>query len=124
MEGYILKLKVYGQKGEYKPEEDIFLMINISLSIVHYQIFHHYFQWHPPLYKILPSLFSTLLELPLRLSSLSSIGERVIYVDVDTSFVQDLLHSHIDGSYFHIPISSNIKMSSTLLVTPLITFSP
>ena len=68
--------------------------------------------------------FSTPLDQSLPHSSVSSIDERVIQEDVGTSFMQDLLHSYIDGSSFHIPMSSSIKVSFTPPTTPLIDLSP
>ena len=43
--------------------------------------------------------------------------------DVGTSFIQKLLHSYIDGSSFHIPMSSSIEVSFTPSTTPLIVLS-
>ena len=38
--------------------------------------------------------------------------------------MQELLHSYIDGSSFHIPMSSSIKVSFTPPTKPLIDLSP
>ncbi|KAL6313720.1 hypothetical protein AAG906_010139 [Vitis piasezkii] len=60
----------------------------------------------------------------LPLSSVPSINEEVIQEDVGTSFILELLHSHSDGPYFHIPMSSSIEVSFAPPTTPLITLSP
>ncbi|KAL6348288.1 hypothetical protein AAG906_005585 [Vitis piasezkii] len=44
--------------------------------------------------------------------------------DVGTSFMQEILHSYIDGPSFHIPMSSSIDVSFTPPTTPLIALSP
>ena len=68
--------------------------------------------------------FFTPLDQSLPHSSVPSIDEGWIQEDVGTSFIQELLHSYIDGSSFHIPMSSSIKVSFTPLTTPLIALSP
>ena len=48
----------------------------------------------------------------------------MIQENVGTSFMQELLHSYIDGPFFHIPMSSSIEVSFTPPTTPLIALSP
>ena len=48
----------------------------------------------------------------------------MIQEDDGTSFILELLHSHSDRPYFHIPLSSSIEMSFTSPTAPLITLSP
>ena len=67
--------------------------------------------------------FSTPLDQSLPHSSVPSIDEGVIQEDVETSFIQELLHSYIDGLSFHILMSSSIEVSCTLPTTPLIVLS-
>ncbi|RVW92350.1 hypothetical protein CK203_032441 [Vitis vinifera] len=67
---------------------------------------------------------STPLDQSLPYSSVPSIAEGVIQEDVGTSFMQKILHSYIDGSSFHIPMSSSIDVSFTPPTTPLIALSP
>ncbi|KAL6312349.1 hypothetical protein AAG906_008003 [Vitis piasezkii] len=50
--------------------------------------------------------FSTLIDQSLPHSSIPSINEGVIHEDVGTSFIQELLHSYIDGPSFHILINT------------------
>ena len=38
--------------------------------------------------------------------------------------MHELLHSYIDGPFFHIPMSSSIEVSFTPPTTPLIALSP
>ena len=48
----------------------------------------------------------------------------MIQENVVTSFIQELLHSYIDGPFFHIPMLSSIKMPFTPLTAPLTALSP
>ncbi|RVW26529.1 hypothetical protein CK203_103796 [Vitis vinifera] len=68
--------------------------------------------------------FSTPLDQSLPHSSVPFIDEGVIQEDVETSFIQELLHSYIDGPSFHIPMSSSIEVSFTPPIAPLIALSP
>ena len=68
--------------------------------------------------------FSIPLDQSLPPSSIPSIDEGVIHEDVGTSFFLELLHSHSDGPYFHIPMSSSIEVSFTPPIAPLITLPP
>ncbi|KAL6338530.1 hypothetical protein AAG906_020632 [Vitis piasezkii] len=68
--------------------------------------------------------FSTPLDQSLPYSSVSSIAKGVIQEDVGTSFMQEILHSYIDGPSFHIPVSSSINVSFTPPTAPLIALSP
>ncbi|RVW60872.1 hypothetical protein CK203_033578 [Vitis vinifera] len=68
--------------------------------------------------------FSTPLNQSLPYSSARSIAEGVIQEDVGTSFMQEILHSYIDGLSFHIPMSSSIDVSFTPPTAPLIALSP
>ena len=68
--------------------------------------------------------FSIPLDQSLPPSSIPSIDEGVIHEDVGTSFILELLHSHSDGPYFHIPMSSSIEVSFTPPIAPLITLPP
>ncbi|RVW89410.1 hypothetical protein CK203_046870 [Vitis vinifera] len=68
--------------------------------------------------------FSTLIDQSLPHSSVPSIDEGVIHEDVGTSFIQELLHSYIDGPSFHILMLSSIEVSFTPPTTPLIALSP
>lgn len=47
----------------------------------------------------------------------------MIQEDVGTSFIQELLHSYIDGPSFHKLMSSSIKVSFTSSTTPHIVLS-
>ena len=69
-------------------------------------------------------IFSTLLDQSLPHSLVPSIDEGVIQEDVGTSIIQELLHSYIDGPFFHIPMLSSIEMPFTPLTTSLTALSP